>query len=264
MNICSANKDVDVLVGQFIKNVSQIKEESITDYLVWQWKILDARFNYIKVNPFTKEQENKTTGADFEMELWIVGKDHAIPLVFQAKKLMKEYNSYKSAINYPDNTKMQIGTLLAYARTTRKLPFYMFYSVPNAKTKTMCKGPSHGSSGAVYMADALAVQVIANSSAAKISKNHLLSKSNPFYCLFCCPLGAKENVDGASKLAGLRSYFELYFPLLAGMPLLDTYSVPISELNPTVKSLLEGRTPDVAPDLPYRIVATLNIGAPLN
>ncbi len=258
MNLCSENKKVDALVGDFIKHVGQIKEETITDYLVWQWGLIDKRFNYIDVTQFDRDQENTTTGADYEMELWLVGRTHAIPLVFQAKKVIKNYNGYKAALNYPENTQAQLTTLLTYAKSQRKLPFYMFYSVPDTRTESKCIKYSAASGITIYMADALEIKEIADSSAKKISKNDLLKKSNPFQCIFCCPLSS-PNRNGGSMLDGLRSYFRRYFPKLTGMPQLTDNAVPLVQLNSTVQSLLQGIDPIDPPRRQSRIIATLKI-----
>jgi hypothetical protein len=258
MNLCSENKKVDVLVREFIEHVGKIKEESITDYLVWQWKLVDKRFNYINVTEFDRDQENTITGADYEMELWLVGRSHAIPLVFQAKKVIKTYNGYKAALNYPENTQAQLKRLLKYAKSQRKLPFYMFYSVPDAHTESKCIRYAASSGATIFMADALEIKDIANSSAKKISKNDLLKKSNPFHCMFCCPLSS-ANASGGSRLDGLRRYFQRYFPKLTEMPRLSDNVVPLDKLNPTVLSLLEGKDPTDPPRRPSRIIATLKI-----
>lgn len=42
MNICEANKAVSLEVKKFMLNVLDVKEESITDYLVWKWRELVA------------------------------------------------------------------------------------------------------------------------------------------------------------------------------------------------------------------------------
>lgn len=89
MNICEANKAASFKVKNFMQNVKDVKEESITDYLVWKWRELDKRFSYINTSTFTRQEENMRTGADFELELWLVGKKSHYTLVFQAKKFIK-------------------------------------------------------------------------------------------------------------------------------------------------------------------------------
>ena len=42
---CDCNKAIGLEVRDFVRNVPDVKEESITDYLIWKWKLLDSRFN---------------------------------------------------------------------------------------------------------------------------------------------------------------------------------------------------------------------------
>lgn len=183
-----------------MSNVQDIKEESITDYLVWKWRELDQRFKYINVKTFTKHEENTTTGADFELELWLVGKNFHLPLIFQAKKFIKPYDSYVKKLNYPKGTQSQLNKLISCATKNKKLPFYMIYSLPDSDTKTMCNNQEVDT--ALFMVDAHTIKEIADGKLGRrISKNELLKHSNPFHCLFCCPL------------TRLDDYFTHYFPI---------------------------------------------------
>lgn len=199
MNICESNRAVSTEVFNFMQNVGDIKEESITDYLAWKWRELDKRFNYLSMKTFNHAEENATTGADFDLELWLVGRKTHVSLAVQAKKFIKPYDSYVKRLNYPNGTKHQLNTLLAYAATHNRLPFYFIYSVPGPKTTTMCSLLPHRDCG-VFMADANVMKQFADGKHGKrASRDDLLSNSNPFHCMFCCPLGP----DG--------TYFDRYF-----------------------------------------------------
>jgi|TARA_B100000929_G_scaffold287190_1_gene273468 hypothetical protein len=199
MDHCQAHKSVTREVKEFLMNVGGVGEESITDFLLWKWASINKKFKSINVSSFTKQEENKVTGADFEMEIWLVGRNISYPLVFQAKKFVKPYDAYVNKLNYPQNTKNQMNTLLTYASSSSKLPFYMFYSLPDEKTKAMCLHNDVEDCG-VFMAHAKKVEEFADGKhGKKVSKNDLLSVSNPFHCIFCCPIA-------------FRGYFEEYFP----------------------------------------------------
>jgi len=203
MSLCKANKAVSDEVKNFMLNVPDVKEESITDYLVWKWRELDARFKFINVSTFTRHEESKTSGADFELELWLVGSRFHFPLIFQAKKFVRQHGSYFNKLNYPAGTQAQLKMLLAYAKTKNRLPFYAFYSVPDAKTRSMCRGHDPSNTG-IFMADAYTIKTFADGLHGKrISKNDLLKVSNPFHCMFCCPL------------VQLGDYFTSYFSSLS-------------------------------------------------
>ena len=199
MNICDSNRALSLEVLDFLQNVGDIKEESITDYLVWKWRELDKRFSYLSVSTFNHDEESTKTGTDFDLELWLVGSTSHISLAVQAKKFIKPHDSYVTRLKYPKGSKKQMNMLLAYAASTKKLPFYFIYSAPSSSTSTMCSLPDTGKCG-VFMADAKVMERFADGKYGKrASRDDLLSKSNPFHCMFCCPLGPGEN------------YFEAYF-----------------------------------------------------
>jgi hypothetical protein len=226
MNLCGANKAVSLEVRNFMLNVPDVKEESITDYLVWKWRELDARFKYINISTFTRQEESTTTGADFEIELWLVGKKFHFPLVFQAKKFVKPNDSYVTKLNYPTGTQGQLKTLLAYAKAQKKLPFYVIYSLPDSNTKTMCRG-NDISDTAVFITDAHTIKKFADGKHGKrVSKNNLLKATNPFHCMFCCPLSQHGD------------YFTSYFSALTeGAEARENETLPNY-----VSMLLSGRT----------------------
>ncbi|MXS83743.1 DUF6615 family protein [Nitrosomonas oligotropha] len=189
-NFCSATKAISLDVKNFMENVPDVKEESITDYLVWRWRELDKRFKYINISLFTRQQE-ATTGADFELELWLIEENFHLPLIFQAKKFIKQHDSYFAKLNYPDKTQRQLEKLLSHAQTNRKVPFYVFYSIPDTETRriscrsTICCG--NLSNTAVFIANANKVKEFADGKYGKqVSKNKLLEISKPFHCMFCC------------------------------------------------------------------------------
>lgn len=189
MNICEANQAVGLQVLKFMQHVSDIKEESITDFLAWQWRELDKRFNYLSMHTFNHDEESSLTGADFDLELWLVGRRTHVCLAVQAKKVIKQHDSYVKRLNYPNGSKQQLNTLLNYSAANNKLPFYFLYSIPKSTSKFMCGGRPNPDGG-VFMADASRIEEFADGKHGKrISRDHLLAASNPFHCIFCCPLG---------------------------------------------------------------------------
>jgi hypothetical protein len=187
MNICDANLALELEVRRFIENVGDVKEESITDFLVWKWRELDKRFRYVRVHPFNHEEESSGTGADFDLELWLVGRSHHVALAVQAKKFLKRTDSYVTRLRYPGGTKSQMNTLLSYASSTNRIPFYFIYSIPPSTSGTMCPGKA-GALGAVFMGHARRFDEYADGKHGKrITRDQLLRITNPFHCMFCCP-----------------------------------------------------------------------------
>jgi len=175
MNLCNTNKILAKEVKDFMLHVKDVNEESITDFLVWKWKEIDKKFKAIDVSTFTRHQESTLSGADYEMEIWIVGNKYNYPLVFQAKKFIKQYDSYVRKLRYPSNTKKQMNTLLKYAKNHNKIPFYMYYSLPDENTTAMCQG-GYIDDCAVFMSHAKVVEEFADKKHGnRISKNDLLS-----------------------------------------------------------------------------------------
>lgn len=201
MDICEANLALDLEVRRFIENVSDVKEESITDFLVWRWREIDRRFNYISVHPFNHEEESSRTGADFDIELWLVGRRHHVALAVQAKKFLKRTDSYATRLRYPKGTRKQLDTLMAYSASARRRPFYFIYSLPDSGSCTMCAGRSK-TPGAVFMADAYRIEEYADGKHGKrVTRDQLLGATNPFHCMFCCPLAHHD----------ANHYFDQYF-----------------------------------------------------
>ena len=229
-DLCDCNKAVALDVRDFVLNVPDVKEESITDYLVWKWRLLDSRFNFLKVKTFTRQEENTTTGADFE--LWLIGRTKCIPLLFQAKKFLKPFDSYVLKLNFPKNTQGQLGTLLAHAKSGRFLPFYAIYTGHNRTVRPMCGGHRSDCDTGVYMIDATTVKGFADGRRRKpLALDDILRKSNPFHCMFCCTMGIEKN------------YFSRHF---SAQPLVDVVRGP-NDLPQYVQELLNM---DLASQLP--------------
>ncbi len=202
MDICESNQTVSLQVLKFMRHVHDVKEESITDYLAWQWRELDERFHFLTMRTFNHDEESSLTGADFDLELWLVGRKIHVCLAVQAKKFIKQYDSYVRRLNYPNGSKRQMNTLLNYASTSNKLPFYFICSIPEASSSFMCSAAGNPDCG-VFMADARVMEEFADGKRGKrVSRDDILAASNPFHGMFCCPLGP----------AG--SYFKGYFPSL--------------------------------------------------
>lgn len=215
---CHDNIKIAGEVWDFIDYVRDVGEESITDYLMWQWKKLNNKFNYLSVDKHTRIKENSISGADFELELWILHRGRNTSFVFQAKKLIDNYNSYRNKLDYTPRKKTtrQIDTLINYAKTKNKLPFYIFYSQPNSTTKPKCNFTI--ANNALFMTDAYTVLNIISSCTprTRLSKNNILNQTNPFHCLFCCPL----SIDNIS------SYISAYFPNINENHNLDNQETP--------------------------------------
>lgn len=223
MNLCESNIELGRRLHEFMLNVPDAKEESLTDYLVWQWRMLDPTFRYVSAKSFSRMQESAVTGADFELELWIVGRRSSVPLLFQAKKFMRTYDSYVQRLKYPNGTQGQLTRLMSYAATNRRLPFYAIYTTFDGG-RPMCAMGKSDASG-VYMLSAHRVQGFI-AGPRRLGLNDLLSWSNPLHCMFCCPIDR------------LSTYFERYFREAASGDLLHN----TRDLPQYVDSILNGES----------------------
>jgi hypothetical protein len=122
------------------------------------------------------------------------------------KKLIKDHDGYCGKLNYEANKGRQIDLLLSYAASKRLLPFFLFYSTADANTRVICGGglvDPFRERTSLFLASTHEIKRIAdNCRNKKISKNSILSVSNAFCCLFCCPMGKHIIVE----------YIQRYFP----------------------------------------------------
>jgi hypothetical protein len=186
---CEAHRGVGAEVKAFMRNVSHVKEESITDFLMWRWAEADPRFLYMRARSHSRYEESTKTGADFEMEIWIVSDTGSLPLLFQAKKLTKPFAGYWRKLAYPKSTKQQLSMLLDYSKQVGRLPFYVFYADTGNHHGSKCPYGAACES-AVFIADAHTIKAFVDTMPRRrISKADLIETSSPFHCIFCCPLG---------------------------------------------------------------------------
>lgn len=243
--LCKANKAIGLEVRNFIVNVPGVKEESITDYLVWKWRLLDARFKYIKTKTFTRQEESSSTGADFELELWIVGRTKCLPFLFQAKKFIKPFDSYITKLNYPNNTQAQLRMLLSYAASKSLLPFYAIYT-NIATPRPMCSMREDLRTG-VYMIHANTINEFANRvHGRKVSLSSLIGRGNPLHCMFCCLMGSMEayychyfNSGSAGKFIRPRDALPSYVTQVLNMP------TNLDNADGSIGTRIDGELPSV-------------------
>lgn len=109
---------------KWLKIQPNVKEESLTDWLLYQAYIKSKRVYY---HAFTRNEE-ANTGADWEW--WILTEERyglsAYRLLVQAKKLKKKRDNY-SSITYGNRNGMQIDLLLSDAVKRQALPLYAYY-----------------------------------------------------------------------------------------------------------------------------------------
>ena len=172
-NLCFEHLKLDDITAEFLYNVPTVGEESITDWLIWNWRVISNNFKSTKLItiPFNKKEE-VSNGAD--LELWILTRTKAIPLIFQAKKAVLDYDSYLQKLNYKAKgaKQKQYDLLENYAKSRNLNPYYLIYTIYN--------------NSSIFMIDITDVKKLAKSKkGTRISKKQLLNEADEFYKLFC-------------------------------------------------------------------------------
>jgi len=178
MNDCKEVKGISESIREWISKQPAVKEETLTDYLLFQ---MSERVPRIRYKAFSRQEEAKTTGADWEW--WFVLSDHsAYKLRMQAKKGFPDNYPH---IAHSNRYGLQIEKLFEDAISTNSIPFYAFYT--SEKGKVMCQRGINDEG--VYIAGANKVyRSFIQGTRQKISIQSVLSISNPLSCFFCCPL----------------------------------------------------------------------------
>lgn len=178
MSDCIEVKKISEYIREWISKQPAVKEESLTDFLLFQ---LSEKVPRIRYKAFSRQVEAKTTGADWEW-WFVLSNNCAYKLRIQAKKGFPDNYPH---IAHSNRYGMQIEKLLEDAINTNSIPFYAFYT--NEVGKVMC--PRGINNEGVYMAGANKVYIsFIQGARQKISTQSILSISNPLSCFFCCPL----------------------------------------------------------------------------
>ncbi|MBF0271839.1 MAG: hypothetical protein HQL98_07240 [Magnetococcales bacterium] len=179
---------------------SNVGEESITDWFLYS---LTKHIPYVRYHKFTRREEGKTTGADWEW--WFIDGCAGIGLRVQAKRLDKNDN-YPS-LAYANKYGLQIDTLIKDAHAKNLLPFYALYSALHFGSqpfKTKCGGmPSKGIDEGVFLSEAIPIsnQYIKGVKQV-IGWSVLLNDAMPASCLFCCPMAHSNGIKGLQMFFG--------------------------------------------------------------
>lgn len=190
--VCKHFSNASSYISNWIVAQPSVGEESITDWLLYTLSSNIASLQYKK---FTKHQEARVTGADWEW--WIVGKRQSIRLRIQAKKLKAKGDNYPS-LAYSNAHGLQIVKLLSDSSSANALAFYVFYSEP-VSSNFLCGGSptTRTTFPSVLLAAAKTLETQFIKPARKpVSGIDIVRYSNPYECLVCCPLSIES--DGSS------------------------------------------------------------------
>ncbi|MCI0620561.1 MAG: hypothetical protein L0387_02635 [Acidobacteria bacterium] len=187
----------------WLRKQPSVGEESLTDWLLFEIAERLPRVRYFK---FTRWQEARTTGADWEW--WFLSRRWSLGMRVQAKKLALDGDNYPG-LAYANKHGMQIEKLRENATRRGLLAFYALYCEGRGNLKVQCGGK--GDAGMGEGAFLAAANGLYNNHIRKgrgnVSADEILTASNPISCLFCCPM--IQDPPGAE---GLYHYIQSYYP----------------------------------------------------
>ena len=203
-NICVELNNLGQIINEWLTEQPEVKEESLTDWFLYQ---LSRRIPGIKYKQFTRSEEGRKTGADWEW--WFVfSNTRSFGCRVQAKKLKSKVDNYPG-IAYVSNDRLQIERLLDDASQLDLAAFYAFYTSESNKGKCQAKINGNG----VFISDANRLhELFFLRKKRKLFATHVLRHSNSLSCLFCCPLILADTKEIEN---GFRKYLKTYFPLFA-------------------------------------------------
>jgi hypothetical protein len=195
---CEKLKKCSRYVKTWINEQPAIKEESITDWLLYYSSKIISRITY---RAFTRTEEARNTGADWEW--WFLLPRNNIKFRVQAKKINPIHDNYPS-IARTNRYGLQIKKLLSDADSTNSIPLYAFYT--DIQSTLNCK-QSRGKGEGVFLAGAKQIYLdFLLNGIRNIKPGTILSKCIPLSCILCCPLN-REPQNGFEGF--LREYFTL-------------------------------------------------------
>lgn len=233
--ICQQLRDSSAFVQKWLMKQPAVKEESITDWLLYD---LSEKIPHVWYRSFTRHEEAHQTGADWEW--WVLYSDCYLRFRVQAKKVSPHVDNY-NAIARSNTNGLQIEMLLQSALDNNAIALYALYSAQELSTK--CRRMEHPQVDGVYLASAFELyQSFIAGARQRINADSLLAASVPFSCIACCPL-----TDPGGYVFG--TFIDTYLPSGPG-PLIEGKGARgvHSELPQYVSALMDHES-DSKPDL---------------
>lgn len=231
-NICEELQKSSSYVRQWLTNQPAVKEESLTDWLLYD---VSKNVPSVLYHAFTKHQEARETGADWEW--WILFKKYFFRLRVQAKKVSTSKDNYLELAR-TNRYGLQIDMLLDGAQKANAIALYALYSAKDSRT--MCGHHLAEHDDGLFFAGASRLNADFISGARqRITADDLLSRSVPFSCFACCPL-----VHGHE--GSMTEFFNTYFASEFGTDTeRNTRRGVYSQLPGYISSILEHKSEGV-------------------
>jgi len=196
-NDCKLLKESSLYIRNWIDKQSCVKEESLTDWLLFD---ISNKIRRISYKSFSRNEEAKITGADWEW--WFLFKKTSYRFRVQAKKIKINGDNY-SSIAYSNKYGLQIEKLISDSIDNNSIPIYSFYT--NKIDRVKCG--MHILDEGVYITGANGL----NEKFIKVGRrtvhyNDILEDSIPLSCMLCCPM-ARRNNNGQDFTKFISNYF---------------------------------------------------------
>lgn len=197
---------------EWLKNQQNVKEESLTDWLLY---FISQQTDRIYYQSFTRNEEFHN-GADWEW--WVIrNKDkgfYAYRFLIQAKKLKRDRDNYP-VIAYGNKNGLQIDLLVDAAKKRRAMPLYLYYTCGKPEIEQQvrnlpfieswiiywCKFCKNGA----YLSTADRVKdIVFGSERRRIQDIYLL---NHAFGLSICDILLEENDAAAFSMEAINDYY---------------------------------------------------------
>ncbi len=180
---CEELKESSIYVKRWIRRQPAVKEESITDWILYD---VSEKINGMVYRAFSRHQEARQTGADWEW--WFLFPDFSAKMRVQAKKVDPANDNYAS-IAHTNRYGLQIQRLLQDSQNKDFMPFYAFYTA--LKERTMC--PKTVNDEGVFMAGGNRVYTdFIQDGKNRVMASDILSRCVALSCFLCCPLNSED------------------------------------------------------------------------
>jgi hypothetical protein len=196
---CTNLKRSSFYVRKWIERQGCVKEESITDWLLYD---VSQKISSIKYHAFSRDEEAKITGADWEW--WFVFDQESFRYRVQAKKLKLNTDNY-SSIAKTNKYGLQIDKLITDAVDKNFVPLYAFYA--DYVGELRCDNAKSGEGVYVCGANSVNKDFILRGKK-KVLAGNVLKGCVPLSCMLCCVDECSSNVD---KCDSYRSFLNKFF-----------------------------------------------------
>lgn len=187
-------KKISQEIQKWIRKQKNVKEESITDWLLYQ---MGEKTTNITSVTFSRHEEAKVTGSDWEW--WIIYPHSFYKFRVQAKKITATKPVYQ-ALYYKKG--LQIELLIKDAQKSNFIPLYALYT--DYISGSRC--PYNIKNEGVYLAGAIELKKdIIDPEKKRVTSEELFGKSIPLSCILCCKLILHEDIKSF-----LKKYFFAY------------------------------------------------------